>query len=71
MEICQHFQEKNKLSVKLHTPISLHAAKPLSKSSTPSDKIIGNIRNTKGIPKYKTDNTQQAYSQHQIKWRES
>ena len=34
------------------------------------DKIFGEIRNTRDIPKCSKDNIQQANSQHQIKWRE-
>ena len=48
--------------------ISLDAEKSLSKNPIPfHDKALGNIRDTRSIPKHNKGNIQQANSQHQTK----
>ena len=50
--------------------ISVDAEKAFDKIQHPfHDKGLGEIRDTRNIPKLNKDNTQQADSQCQIKWR--
>ena len=54
---------------KKHIIISLDAKKPVEKNPTLfHDKILGGIKDTRLTPKNNKGSTQQANSQHQIKW---
>jgi hypothetical protein len=72
---CSVIHHINKLKEKKNTQShTIRCWKSLWQNSKPlRDKSLGEIRDTGGggIPKRKKGNLQQAYHQHQIKWRRS
>jgi hypothetical protein len=70
--ICKYFNiihYINKLRKKKKTPD--HLIRCLESICQNPTSLLGNIRNTRSIPKYNKSNLQQISSQHQTKWRET
>jgi hypothetical protein len=64
-DINKHKKERN------HIIILLDAKKAFDKIQHLYFKSVGEIRNSRSIPKHNKSNLQQTNSQHQTKWREN